>query len=145
LFGTDTGVVGIAENRDLGGTNTAPNWPAADIVFMADVTATFNAPKAGEYALNLGSDDGAYAYVDSALALNDGGVHGIQFVSTDMFLTAGSHSVEIQYGNLFCCGAVLDFTIASAPEPATWALMFVGFAGLGFAAYRRSRAAVSLA
>jgi PEP-CTERM motif len=28
------------------------------------------------------------------------------------------------------------------PEPSTWAMMLIGFAGLGFAAYRRSRAAV---
>ena len=29
------------------------------------------------------------------------------------------------------------------PEPATWAMMLIGFAGLGFAAYRRARAPVS--
>jgi hypothetical protein len=31
---------------------------------------------------------------------------------------------------------------SAIPEPSTWAMMLVGFAGLGFAAYRRSRAAV---
>ncbi|MGC1416749.1 MAG: PEPxxWA-CTERM sorting domain-containing protein [Candidatus Acidiferrum sp.] len=30
-------------------------------------------------------------------------------------------------------------TITAVPEPATWAMMLAGFAGLGFAAYRRSR------
>jgi hypothetical protein len=29
---------------------------------------------------------------------------------------------------------------ANAPEPATWAMLIVGFAGLGFAGYRQSRA-----
>jgi hypothetical protein len=29
-------------------------------------------------------------------------------------------------------------TIGSVPEPSTWALMLLGFAGLGFAGYRRS-------
>ena len=29
----------------------------------------------------------------------------------------------------------------SVPEPATWAMMLVGFAGLGFAGYRRNKAA----
>lgn len=28
---------------------------------------------------------------------------------------------------------------AAVPEPATWAMMFIGFAGIGFMAYRRSR------
>ena len=31
------------------------------------------------------------------------------------------------------------------PEPSTWAIMLIGFAGLGFAAYRRTRKAVSAA
>ena len=29
--------------------------------------------------------------------------------------------------------------IASTPEPATWAMMIIGFAGLGFAGYRKAR------
>jgi hypothetical protein len=29
--------------------------------------------------------------------------------------------------------------IASVPEPSTWAMMLIGFAGIGFMAYRRSR------
>ena len=36
--------------------------------------------------------------------------------------------------------------VPGAPEPATWAMMGLGFAGLGFAAMRRSRkTAVSIA
>jgi PEP-CTERM motif len=31
------------------------------------------------------------------------------------------------------------------PEPSTWAMILIGFAGLGYAGYRRGRAAVSLA
>ena len=30
------------------------------------------------------------------------------------------------------------FTIAAVPETSTWAMMIVGFAGLGFLAYRRN-------
>jgi hypothetical protein len=33
------------------------------------------------------------------------------------------------------------FTAAVVPEPSTWAMMLIGFAGLGYAGYRRARAA----
>jgi PEP-CTERM motif len=32
-----------------------------------------------------------------------------------------------------------DFLVAPVPEPSTWAMMLLGFAGLGFASYRASR------
>jgi PEP-CTERM motif-containing protein len=46
-------------------------------------------------------------------------------------------------GECYNCGPVRFFanggTIASVPEPSTWAMMLIGFAGIGFAGYRRSR------
>jgi hypothetical protein len=39
----------------------------------------------------------------------------------------------------------LTINITSVPEPSTWAMMLLGFAGLGFAGYRTSRGAVSVA
>ena len=35
--------------------------------------------------------------------------------------------------------------VLSTPEPSTWALMLIGFAGLGFAGYRASRRAAAVA
>lgn len=32
------------------------------------------------------------------------------------------------------------FTVSAVPEPSTWAMLMLGFAGLGFAGYRRSKA-----
>jgi PEP-CTERM motif len=40
--------------------------------------------------------------------------------------------------------AGFSYSIAT-PEPSTWAMMLLGFAGLGFAAYRKARPAVSVA
>jgi hypothetical protein len=40
---------------------------------------------------------------------------------------------------------VADGVTATAPEPSTWAMMILGFAGLGFAGYRRSREAAAVA
>ena len=35
-------------------------------------------------------------------------------------------------------GAIFE-TKSAAPEPSTWAMMLLGFAGIGFAGYRASR------
>jgi hypothetical protein len=35
--------------------------------------------------------------------------------------------------------ALTTSTVCGVPEPSTWAMMLIGFAGLGFAAHRRSR------
>ena len=41
--------------------------------------------------------------------------------------------------------ASFSLTGTVIPEPSTWTMMALGFAGLGFAAYRKSRSAVSIA
>ncbi len=35
-------------------------------------------------------------------------------------------------------GNAFEFSLASVPEPSTWAMMALGFAGLGYAAFRRN-------
>ena len=43
-------------------------------------------------------------------------------------------------------GAVIgDVSISAIPEPTTWAMMIIGFCGLGMMAYRRKKAALRLA
>jgi|EndMetStandDraft_8_1072994.scaffolds.fasta_scaffold157918_1 hypothetical protein len=39
----------------------------------------------------------------------------------------------------FTGGEIRGFFAPAVPEPSTWAMMFMGFAGIGFVAYRRSR------
>jgi hypothetical protein len=37
-----------------------------------------------------------------------------------------------------CCGVTpIEFTVTAVPEPSTWAMLVLGFAGIGFVAYRR--------
>ncbi len=38
-----------------------------------------------------------------------------------------------------------DGLMFAAPEPSTWAMMVLGFAGVGFAGYRRTRKAAVVA
>jgi hypothetical protein len=57
----------------------------------------------------------------------------------DIDLTFGYNLVADGSG-----GFGFDFAVGGAvPEPSTWAMMLVGFAGLGFAGYRRARRAMS--
>jgi hypothetical protein len=41
--------------------------------------------------------------------------------------------------------AAFSLSGSPVPEPSTWAMMLLGFAGLGFAAYRKNRATISIA
>jgi hypothetical protein len=42
-------------------------------------------------------------------------------------------------GNLYEYDFAANVTVGAVPEPSTWAMMILGFAGVGFMAYRRSR------
>ena len=56
------------------------------------------------------------------------------------------HHVTYSYGNLVyhLSGDFLTLTAAAAPEPSTWAMMILGFAGLGCMAFRRRNQASAL-
>ena len=66
----------------------------------------------------------------------------------DLVLKLGSYSgpaVDLTFGyNLTADGSGgfgIDFAVGGAvPEPSTWAMMLLGFAGLGYAGYRRAKA-----
>jgi hypothetical protein len=53
--------------------------------------------------------------------------NALAFVTGLTFVTNGSFT-----------GTMTPLT-ASVPEPSTWTMMLIGFAGVGFAAYRRTR------
>jgi probable HAF family extracellular repeat protein len=40
-------------------------------------------------------------------------------------------------------GQIVGFAIQGVPEPSTWAMLLIGFGGLGFAAHRRRNAALA--
>lgn len=49
------------------------------------------------------------------------------------------------YGNFSAEDGALQTTFGSVPESSTWAMMLLGFVGLGFVGYRRTRKAASIA
>jgi len=55
-------------------------------------------------------------------------------------------SADLPGGELRTIGDVGTLTISAVPEPSTWAMMILGFVGVGFVAYRRkARAALGIA
>jgi hypothetical protein len=67
----------------------------------------------------------------------------------DAIADGGTTDTTTPYGLIVAETGVETFgtgtLIATVPEPSTWAMMILGFAGLGFMAYRRRKSTVALA
>ena len=113
--------------------------------------------------INLGSSIqtepgfGAFNWgIDSTASNGGGGLGGNQLIFT-ITSTSGlitfAPTTSATYGNVFF---VADYaggstgptghvgaTISAVPEPSTWAMMILGFAGIGFITYRRRKVALA--
>lgn len=155
-----TGFVGSLSTPGISfATDTGYNWhPFGLADFGADAQGTLDVATTGTYTFHLSSDDGSKVFIDGSLLIDRGGPHGPSTTDGTLALTAGLHTFEVQFFE--CCGGPsgLDFSIplgttisspgdgvrGAIPEPASWALLIVGFGGLG-AALRRRRATASFA
>ena len=80
-------------------------------------------------------------------------MHGVTNVDfTSAVLPAGMNTIEVFYADRHQSGAFLSLNLETSgvvitppppgvPEVSTWAMLLVGFAGLGLAGYRQSRKA----
>ena len=98
--------------------------------------------------------DGAGGFLDIyGLMFNLGGDTVAPGTVVDLFDNGVSPKTGVNYGGFGLAVATSTETLAyikggltaTAPEPSTWAMMLLGFAGLGFAGYRRSRKAAAMA
>ena len=117
------------------GTIIVEGLPSQTIL-SADLTTnvgTFNVianqvNEGNEYLLDLFGPPGYILglYLISPTTLFDGG--GAVIDTADSSLYLNGNPVGTAYGT---------FVVAGVPEPSTWAMLLLGFAGLGFMAYRR--------
>jgi len=105
---------------------------------------------AGDVTFDMGSDDDSILALGNTVIDEVGGVHSVTdpgAVVED--LAAGNYNLTLFYADRDQTQAVLDFnvtgaTISAVPEPATWAMMLVGFGVLG-SGLRLARGRVAIA
>lgn len=95
-------LTGLAVKRYVG-TNLNLNWgngsPASGIPvdnFSATFTKTLNTPETGTYQIVGRADDGIRVYVDGKLVINQWKI-GVNPFNENIYLTAGNHTVTVQY------------------------------------------------
>jgi PEP-CTERM motif len=72
--------------------------------------------------------------------------HVYSFELNTGLLSPGQLHFSVSDGDFTDNSGFYTITVTSVPEPATWAMMLLGFAGLGFTGYRatkKSQAAVA--
>jgi hypothetical protein len=109
----------------------------------AILLGTFNGGTGGASVnFTVGSDDDSFVYLNGVLIGENPGIHGVTDVQFDGTDIAGTNTLEIFYADREASGAFLSVDASvpltgAVPEPSTWAMMILGFCGIGFMAYRR--------
>lgn len=92
---------------------------------------------------------GATTQNDSYTTTSSNSLSNMLWRHDTLFFTATSATTLLSFASLrtddnCCFGPALDnvSVTAAVPEPATWAMMILGFLGVGFMAYRRKSEAV---
>ncbi len=113
--------------------------------YNVDIAVAFDlAP--GMYWLSvqpIGSGDGARSFESNTDGTNAVGVHTANLD----FFTSGTFGANFSnangYGSFPTFSSGVEGTAGGAPEPAAWAMMLVGFGGLGAAMRRQRRVALA--
>jgi hypothetical protein len=87
--------------------------------------------------LTITHDDGASFYD----GINRVGttVSGPTGETTDVVTVTNNDPLTLYYGRQNGTPSILEVSVSAVPEPSTWAMMILGFAGVGFMAYRRKQ------
>lgn len=161
------GTLGPDPNDHNGQSNLAMGTFTSDYVFSISVLSDFSASVQQVFTLSnashskitdlmialfSGTPAGPHSYITSATASSLPGSNRQDASIEDPTILAGSYFLEItgsvpsHTSNIHISYSVDTMTVASAvPEPSTWAMMVLGFGGLGFMAYRRRQPTAMIA
>jgi len=64
---------------------------------IAQWTGVMHVRIAGEYSFSTSSDDGSHLWIDGALVVSNGGLHGVETVRGTARLDAGYHDVRVDF------------------------------------------------
>ena len=102
---------------------------------------------AGGGDVTFGGDDDTFLADGNSIVGQDGGVHPYDAAQNVMVhLGAGTHDLTMFYADRHVTAAYGYLNVSGAvPESSTWAMMLLGFAGLGFAGFRSRKTSISIA
>lgn len=129
------GTVGnfLAAGPSDGGNSTVTFLAAGGVTqlsFLWGSPDTFN-------TLIVNTNDGSYSYTADQAGVTppNGNQSFAEYVA---FATSGGEFItSLQFESTSNAFEVSNFAVSGVPEPGTWAMMVIGFLGVGFLAYRR--------
>ena len=113
--------------------------------FAVKWTGSFYVAEDKSYTYSMGSDDDSWLFIDNALVLDLGGVHGMTWNSYSVNLTQGWHDIDIFFAERHTSESGFQLNFFSdlepepvIPEPGTLLLLGSGLLGLGIFGRRKS-------
>jgi fibro-slime domain-containing protein len=103
----------------------------------------------GGGTITYGGDDDMFLAINGQVVNQLGGIHPYDPSNLVSYtLVAGTYSMEVFYADRHVTDAYADLSVDNittsvpsltegVPEPSTWAMLILGFAGIGYMAYRR--------
>jgi hypothetical protein len=140
---TGTGVITLPYGSNMYAPNSTGSNDGSSFE-TAKFVGSFSLASSGVVNFAVNSDDDTFVYLNGILIGQNPGIHGVTNVNFAANANSGSNTLEIFYADREQTGAFLSVTadvaltaVSDVPEPSTWAMMILGFAGVGFMAYRR--------